>query len=307
MKKVLSLMLALTMVLALSACGESTPTTPKMDGSSSGEASGEDTSIPISEDMPEVDESVVEEPPEVELDGASAVTMETKEETIKNDDGTVVMTYSYQVPMVEVPNDPEVSAAIQADLDDIINSFVADAQSKAEDAKAFYAEHGSDEDTTYTEDLAFTVTRCDERGLSFRVSASGYTGGAHGWNNVYGRSYDVMTGSRLTFEDMGGDAFVDLCKESVLAQVAAEKETNQDIFDEYADYIDWVVQDGTADAKELFGTDEATVEPEFYLDENGVTFISGEYVFQNYAAGVMYFTVTYEELADVLPEMYMPM
>lgn len=306
MKKILSLMLALAMVLALSACGTSAANT-KTEGSSPEDAV-EDASIPISEDMPEVDAPEVEEAPEVELDGASTVTFETEKGTIEADDGTVVMTYSYQVPTVTVPNDPEVSAAIQADLDEIVNSFVADVEARAEDAKAVYAENSDDEYMySYTEDLTFTTTRCDERGLSFRIDEIGYSGGAHGWDNAYGRSYDVMTGSRLTFADMGGDAFVSLCKEAVLAQAAAEKENNEDIFDEYADYIDWVVQDGTTDPMELFGTDEAVVEPEFYLDENGVTFISGEYVFQTYAGGILCFTVTYEELKDVLPETYMPM
>ncbi len=314
MKKILSQILVLAMIVALSACGTSSTGDTSTGTATDGNAAAtleEDTSIPISEDRPVIeDSSVVEEVPEVELDGVSTITYETEEGTIEADDGTVVMTYSYQIPTVEVPNDPEVSEIIQTDLDEIVDNFLADLEARAEEAKSIYEEIGSGEDTAYmysfTGELSFTVTRCDEQVLSFRIDTATYSGGTREFYDMYGRSYDVMTGSCLTFEDLGGDEFVSLCKESVLAQVAEAKETTDGIFDEYETYIDWVVQDGTSDPMELYGTDEATVEPEFYFDEDGITFISGEGVFQDYATGILCFTVTYEELEDVLTETYMP-
>lgn len=320
MKKILSLILALAMVLALCSCGQSAKggkddkADRNVDASAEASIPEEEDDNDIEGDRPVVDAPQVEEPLEIQMDGPANLTVETKEGTVAADDGTVVMTYSYQVPTIEVPNDVDVTEAIQADLNQIVSDFEASMEASAEEAKSVYADPGLPSDASYmynyAQELYFSVQRCDERVMSIVVQEYAYTGGAHGMTGETGISYDMMTGRRITFEDLGGEAFKAACVEKVTALADAQNEEEPDMFfDDYQSYVPNIVQDGTATYQEVYGFDdvEGNVESTYFLGKDGVTFIDGEYVMQPYAAGILYFTVPYEELADIIPETYMPM
>lgn len=97
----------------------------------------------------------------------------------------------------------------------------------------------------------------------------------------------MSTGARITLETLG-QAFIDTATQLVLDQAAAKnEETPGLLIDDYATYIGDVVSDDT-----------------FYFTDDAVVFVSGEYVIQSYAAGIIEFSVPYLQLSSVLPEAY---
>lgn len=322
MKKVMSILLSLAMVLSLCGCKKSAAAAPDTSAPSndmsvvdSSEAPEEadssadtsaDTSVPSTT---ETDESA-EQPTEAVVPTLSLEHTEGEETA---PDGTVLLTHACDKVTVSIPGNAEAQAAMQADLDAIVQSFTDGLERMTDEALYIYEQSNADSSAgiqdymyTFSDKLSVTIARCDERVVSLVMDEVGYSGGAHGWDNRYTRNYDVQTGKRLTFADLGGDAFVSASKEAVLSQAATMQAEEEMFFENYEMYIDQVVQDGTSTAEELFGEDIEgyTAEPTFYFSDEGVVFISGQYVFQPYAAGIIEFTVHYGDLADVLPEAY---
>lgn len=331
MKRLLALLLSLSMVIALAACGknaEAVEKDPAPESGSSAEVAEEDIGDTSDDPVPNPDPGDVSQPEgSVSTDASQAdtpsVTLETVEDQIKADDGTVLVEFSYQKPTVSVPGNEEAASAIQADLDQVVEglqSYIQDDLSQwAREEYSARVESGTLDESgfqAYYDELTMRVTRADTAVISLVIDSVGYSGGAHGWDNRYCRNYDVQTGEALSF-DMLGERFRAAAEEQVLGLANTMQEEGNLFFENYAESIPLAVLDGTEDASEvyarvypdLYGPDsssvyEGTLEPSFYLNEEGVTFISGEYLMQSYAAGIIEFPFSYEDFAGIMSEQY---
>ncbi|MCD8145782.1 MAG: DUF4163 domain-containing protein [Clostridiales bacterium] len=326
MKQKTSLLaLCLALCLALTACG-GTQTTQSEDESgsaapdASASAEAELTEEPAETSEAEADSSTTAASGE----GAAiaSISLETVEgETATADGGTMIMTYSYQIPTVTLA-DAAAQAAVQEDLDAVVETFVTYVQEEleplAQETYQTYYEGTDNEFPGFSDVLTITLARVDDAVISLVIDEVGYSGGAHGWDNRYCRNYDAQTGERLTFE-MLGENFRSAAEELVLAKAAEMQEEETTFFDNYADSISFVVCDGTETYAEIYarlypdvygenGTVEApegNLEPTYYLTQDGVTFLSGEYVMQPYAGGIVEIPLSYDDLIDVMNSQYM--
>ncbi|MCD7838459.1 MAG: DUF3298 and DUF4163 domain-containing protein [Clostridiales bacterium] len=334
MKKKSSLLaLCLALCLALTACG-GTQTTQSEDesGSAAPDASASAEAEPAEESADASTEVEPAETSEVEADTSTtdtasegtentSITFETVEGSVIGDDGKEIVTYSYQVPTVTLA-DAAAQAAVQADLDAVVETFVTYVQDEmgpqAKETYETYYEDTDNEFPGYSDELTFTLARVDDAVISLVIDEVGYSGGAHGWDTRYCRNYDAQTGETLAFELLG-ENFRSAAEELVLAKAAEMQAEDTVFFDIYADSISFVVCDGTETYAEIYarlypdvygenGTEEApegNLEPTFYLTEDGIIFLSGEYVMQPYAGGIVEIALSYDDFIDVMNSQYM--
>ena len=314
MYKLFAIALALMMPLALTSCGNpqasaenSTPVSSSAESSendsSDSSAEGSEDTSSVEEDRPVSPDVSKEEIPDPDLDDPIAVNLIQAEGENQADDGTLILQWSYQEPQVNIPSNREAEKLIQADLDLLISDFEDFITTQTQEAAESY-ESGEQtfEDSHYYNELNITVARCDDQVISLVIDDTGFSGGAHGWDNRYARNYDAMTGERITFDNLGGDSFVDFCRENLLNQIDAKIQQSGEsnpFFSDYQDSIDSIIQDGTAQ------NEYGPIEASFYFNDQGLVFISGEYVLQPYAAGILEFSIPYTDLVGIMGDGYL--
>ncbi len=159
------------------------------------------------------------------------------------------------------------------------------------DALEFHNSMASEDiDAYYSVEHTAQAVRSDEKLLSFRHMLEGYTGGAHGFYEEYGVTYDTQTGDRLTLADIAAD--YDGLYETVKQELETEYAANGDLFDDYAETL-----------QNLFYGDE---QPEWTVDRTGVTIYFNTYVIAPYASGPISVTVTFAEHPEYFKAEYIP-
>lgn len=279
MKKFIAFSLCAAMALSLAACGDNSITAssaPAADASVS-------ASAPDAPSEPETSDAPTLSSVTVDLSD-----VQTEEHTA--DDGTLLLSISTQQPKLENPDELAALTAIQADIDSEVNTIMHPEDEDPLAAAQYDYEQAAADDREFvpsSEELTFTVQRNDGVVLSLVGSLWSYGGGPHGNTYTFCLNYNVSTGARITLETLG-QAFIDTATQLVLDQAAAKnEETPGLLIDDYATYIGDVVSDDT-----------------FYFTDDAVVFVSGEYVIQSYAAGIIEFPVPYLQLSSVLPEAY---
>lgn len=282
MKKQLALILAMVMAFSLTACGGGNAAT-----------SG-NTSTPSS--APATSGAASSAPADSDTTGHPVLQSgEEGTNTINAEDGTVLMNLSYQTFQVKYPAESEAQKAIQADLDQVVTDFKASAKENEsaakEDYKQFLADGGKKEEFhTYSMELTGQPQRQDNGVVSILFSIYQYTGGAHGSLVTFGKNYDAKTGKALTMQDLG-DGVGDLAIDNAVKFVNAIQDSDNTIFFDKVtaedEYVRSMLEEGN-----------------FYLSENGLVLIDGEYLLQPYAAGIVEFTTSYDDLAGKLKEEY---
>lgn len=330
MKKLIALLICLNMVLSMSSCSGvgkkvlGVSALPESSQSAEPVSSEEEPEeVPAEEsttDSEAPDESAAADVTTEEQNGVT-VTFETVEETITAEDGHELVRCKYQKPTVTM-RDSAVQQTIQAALDMEVEEFLAYVEQMRGDAAADYDDRGEDFPQYYAE-LRFTVARADDVVLSLVEDDIGYSGGAHGWDARIGRNFDTRTGEVITFDQLG-EGFRQRAEELVLEQAnqmeaeSIEKTEYGIFYENYEKLIPYVVADGTESLADLqrkvypelyTGEDalepsEGYLTPTYYLNSEGVVFISGEYAIQPYAAGIIEFTVPYGEFADVMEDAF---
>lgn len=277
MKQLISLCLAALLALSLAACGA---------GGAAG--SGPDRSEPA------VQSAGSAQAAPAETDTASAVTFRKDSEEYRDGgDKTVVMREEWQVPTVTIPGSEAAQKEIQTQLDAIVSQFRTDSEDIVSGGRQEYAsarEAGNGEDFfPFFHSLSFTSARCDGTVLSLVVEEAVFSGGAHALTFRYGRTYDVATGKQLVLSDLG-EGIPETALPILSKFVKEVRDRDGVFFPEVSD----------EDLKTVVGEDT------FYLSDDGVVFISGQYQLQPYAAGIVHFTVSYDELAGKLKDAYNP-
>ena len=284
MKRLFALSLALAMALSLTACRGKTPAA---GSSSTPSTTSTTTSTGAASSAPT---------PTKPVDSAPVLTRgDQVSEDIKADDGTVILSIRYTPLSISYPANTEAEKTIQKDLDKEVADFLKGAKDYEEEAKLYYKDYlqndGQSRDfTPYVCSLDGKATRQDTGVISILFTDYAFTGGAHGGGVTIARNYDAQTGKVLTMKDLG-DGVSTLAIDNVVKFVDAIQDHGDAFFFEKVKATDETVQSMLSDST-------------FYLSEDGLVLIDGEYLLQPYAAGIVEFTTSYDDLKGKLKEAY---
>ncbi|MDE6387300.1 MAG: DUF3298 and DUF4163 domain-containing protein [Lachnospiraceae bacterium] len=312
MSKSLSYALSCTLLLGIAAgctaCGTDTgnASDSNMTSDSEGNDTQQSTDITDSENNEQIGENAPqdnsEENPANESDTyvtsePSHITIKmTEEENNKSaEDGTVYLYKSSSYPTVSIEGNEAAADKINADISSRVESFNANTEVE-EWGKEYLDMFESEQDafekesisfTGYDEELSFQTKRADSNVISFTMTYSAYTGGAHGNYDTIGINYNAKTGDLIAFSDLSDDdaAFHEdtLAYNQNLAKTEYYKER---MFSEDN------ITDGTLES--VLYADDA-----WYLSTSGLVFMSGPYALGPFAAGIIEFIIPYGDLADM--------
>lgn len=219
---------------------------------------------------------------------ASPVTVtfqRTLDET-KADDGKVIHTSSKQMPVVSIEGAADISEKINADIAAYYDTFSPDETISIakEDYAASLGEDGWDF-LGYSTDISAKAVRLDDAVISFQITVSDYTGGAHGNYGSSGRNYSTKTGELLAFDEIAQD---------------------NEAF--HATVLDYMINlaDTPAYKDKLFGPpsksdlDNALFDGDHWIfTQSGISFLVAPYLLGPYASGEIAFMLPYEKAYDL--------
>lgn len=311
MKKILTLMLALAIVLSISAC--------------SGLSNLKDVDIPPlpdtnaeePADTPEPtanEEEPAEEPAESKLPNHVILNIVPHDEVYydpQNGD-TVILTFSYDTVEVYVEGRDEASQKINeyiATLDETYYTGNDYGLGEATGVNGWlematdnytYAVESNSLDTMaleFSSTRSSRVLRADSSVVSFANNSYDYTGGAHG--NYVDRAYnfDAESGDIITLQMLSGDynALYDYLVDYMFNLYTEDK-------DEYYSMRTDAMFMGD-DPKTTLGA--LVREGSWYFDNDGMTIFSDIYEIGPYAAGIVEFKIPYAELAGHIDDKWM--
>ena len=270
MKRLFTLCLAMVMALSLAACGTSkTPTTSSTPA---------DTSV---------------EPTSTGHPAFHAGSNSNQNLTAK--DGTEVLVSKSTAYDIVYPEASDAQKAIQKDLEQVVADFHKDSNKQEEDAQTYYQEFlkggGKKEAfTPYTFELTCKPLRADNNVVSILFYSYAYCGGAHGSLATFARNYDAKTGKVLTMKDFGEEVS-SLVTDNAVKFINAIQDTDDAFFYDKVKAADESVQS-------MLETGS------FYLSQDGLVLIDGQYLLQPYAAGIVEFTTSYDDLRGKLNDEY---
>ena len=276
MKKYCSLILTLCLAAALAGCGITTLPTP------------EDPEPPAAADPEEITYEVTTDP---------------HEETVHAEDGTLLMTVSFQLPhlqayadgtLIETPATPAQEEAMAR-----VNTFnenfnqwreSGDTAQSMEDAKSLYQSFpDAFSNTSYCEEFTYTAYRTGSL-ISIAADYYSYLGGAHPNDVYFSWNFDLDSGTFLTIPELATDpqtftlAVADMIEAQAVEQFATEPEyEGLSISDVY-----W---DNYREVMEKWGSDYAAS-----FDADGLTVIFSAYELASYANGPQEFHIPYAAL-----------
>lgn len=276
MKKYCSLILTLCLAAALAGCGITTLPTP------------EDPEPPAAADPEEITYEVTTDP---------------HEETVHAEDGTLLMTVSFQLPhlqayadgtLIETPATPAQEEAMAR-----VNTFnenfnqwreSGDTAQSMEDAKSLYQSFpDAFSNTSYCEEFTYTAYRTGSL-ISIAADYYSYLGGAHPNDVYFSWNFDLDSGTFLTIPELATDpqtftlAVADMIEAQAVEQFATEPEyEGLSISDVY-----W---DNYREVMEKWGSDYAAS-----FDKDGLTVIFSAYELASYANGPQEFHIPYAAL-----------
>lgn len=138
------------------------------------------------------------------------------------------------------------------------------------------AEEMGDDFYGYSYEYSANVGRLDANITSIILDESTYTGGAHGYDYLYGVTFDTKTGKEINFSDLG-DIRED-AKSYIDEQIQKKREEGAS-FEVYEEAIDGILDN-----------------PAWYLDGIGLSVVFNAYEIGSYAEGRIVITVPYERL-----------
>lgn len=265
MKRMMSVILALAMLLSLTACGEKTVEPPK--------------------------EEAQTQQPDVEY--SFAVRRDIYEDECTAEDGTVLAHCHYELPHLDIVPEMSDDGVLDAQLLAVRNTFNEETERQrsaqvgyfyelcdaAKENYAYTSENGFDW-YAYVDEMTMDIVYQTDGGLlSVFASAYCHTGGAHPTNGFATWNYDLNEGEFLQYSDFTDD------EEAFRAALA----------DEILTQID---EEGIAEG--LFEGYETSVEElsyaEVYFGEVGMIVCFPEYILGPHAAGLLSFIVPYETI-----------
>ena len=276
MKKYCSLILTLCLAAALAGCGITTLPTP------------EDPEPPAAADPEEITYEVTTDP---------------HEETVHAEDGTLLMTVSFQLPhlqayadgtLIETPATPAQEEAMAR-----VNTFnenfnqwreSGDTAQSMEDAKSLYQSFpDAFSNTSYCEEFTYTAYRTGSL-ISIAADYYSYLGGAHPNDVYFSWNFDLDSSTFLTIPELATDpqAFT-LAVADMIEVQAGERFASEPEYEGLS--ISDIYWDNYRETMEKWGSDYAAS-----FDADGLTVIFSTYELASYANGPQEFHFPYAAL-----------
>ena len=276
MKKYCSLILTLCLAAALAGCGITTLPTP------------EDPESPAAADPEEITYEVTTDP---------------HEEIVHAEDGTLLMTVSFQLPhlqayadgtLIETPATPAQEEAMAR-----VNTFnenfnqwreSGDTAQSMEDAKSLYQSFpDAFSNTSYCEEFTYTAYRTGSL-ISIAADYYSYLGGAHPNDVYFSWNFDLDSSTFLTIPELATDpqAFT-LAVADMIEVQAGERFASEPVYEGLS--ISDVYWDNYRETIEKWGSDYAAS-----FDADGLTVIFSAYELASYANGPQEFHIPYAAL-----------
>lgn len=276
MKKYCSLILTLCLAAALAGCGITTLPTP------------EDPESPAAADPEEITYEVTTDP---------------HEETVHAEDGTLLMTVSFQLPhlqayadgtLIETPATPAQEEAMAR-----VNTFnenfnqwreSGDTAQSMEDAKSLYQSFpDAFSSTSYCEEFTYTAYRAGSL-ISIAADYYSYLGGAHPNDVYFSWNFDLDSSTFLTIPELATDpqAFT-LAVADMIEVQAGERFASEPEYEGLS--ISDIYWDNYRETIEKWGSDYAAS-----FDADGLTVIFSAYELASYANGPQEFHIPYAAL-----------
>lgn len=262
MKRMMSVILALTMLLSLAACG------------------GEKTEQPTGD----------------EIVCSFFVLSEPYEQEYKAEDGTTLAQCHYEFADLEITHDlaaanaqmfaaqQTFNNAMEQHRNEQIDFFTQLCDAAREDYE--YASENGLEWHAYVDEMTMDIVYQTDGGLlSIYASAYCHTGGAHPTNGFATWNYDLNEGKFLQYSDFTDDeeAFRAAVANEILAQIDEEG------------FVEGLFEDYEASVEELSYADVC-------FNADGMLVCFPEYILGPHSAGLQIFTVPYHRIAGLLSE-----
>lgn len=215
------------------------------------------------------------------------ITSNIRNDEVKSDDGAVLINIDYDTPTITIPDNKNVSGKINEYLKAKEEDFFKSAYEYKAEANEFYVNSGSTtiEDYYYGYSFSgsFSRERMDDSIISLTSEEYYYMGGAHGQTIKSGLNFDAATGELLTLQDISTDkdALIDSAKSYIL-MVCKSPYYQELLFDDYEESIPSILVDGN-----------------WYFSKGGLTFIANQYEIAPYVAGIIEFTIPYNQLVGL--------
>ncbi len=318
MKKVLTILTALVMLLQLAACSQldslrsvQLPPLPEVTRHPAPQTlAGSVTETPnpdreTASELPPADDAAEEMRIPLIVNFRRSAT----EEFDPAEGTTRILRFADTVPHVSIPGREAAADAINEYIALLDETYItgndygdgyADGYNgyleQAIDNFTYAHETGAEVPLEFEAERSVSVERADGRILSLYFNEYAYLGGAHG--SYVGKAYvfDTKSGALLRLEQLTPDteAFAALVTQSMAEQLQEDEDLRAEI-------TSFIPEDelDTALARLLR-------EGSWYLNEEGLVLFSQLYELASYAAGIQSFTVPYEELGELLYAQYCP-
>ncbi|MDD3416085.1 MAG: DUF3298 domain-containing protein [Lachnospiraceae bacterium] len=215
------------------------------------------------------------------------ITSTIRNDEVKSDDGAVLINIDYDTPTITIPDNKNASSKINDYLKAKEEEFFKSAYDYKTEANEFYINSGSTtvEDYYYGYSFSgsFSRERIDHSVISLTSEEYYYMGGAHGQTIKSGLNFDAATGELLTLQDISTnkDALIESAKSYILT-VCKSPYYQELLFDDYEESIPSILVDGN-----------------WYFSKGGLTFIANQYEIAPYVAGIIEFTIPYDQLVGL--------
>lgn len=279
MKKLLAVLLSLSLILALVGCNAPAQDIPQKIATGPAPTAPEDPTEPVTEPLHPIEAS----------QPMHAISLPVVTETVCNDEGVQLLSFSFQRAQLFLENE-EAAEKILGDLQAQIGPLVT----AAEDLEALAREEQpvSENWSPYFIEIAYTPTRLDHAVLSLFGNQSSYSGGPHPSVVTDSVTYDLQTGETLYLNELlDADCTAQqLCQKiiSVLSQQADNL---------YYDYQEALLDRFTVDLHSI---------RDWYFSKNGLCFHFDPYDIAPYSSGTIVAEIPYSELTGILQEKYLP-
>ncbi len=309
MKKLIAMLLCLAMTVSLCAC----TALKQVEGDPKNEQSAAAPSA--QPEQTESDEPVPSEAyPELEALGSQIlVSIDGREEVHKAPDGSdqTILTFAYDTVTVHIEGNDSASQRINNSLGVLEETFysgtgMGDGMGNglngmlelATDNYTVAMETGDDRALEFSSARTAFVKRSDSRLLSLVYQTQVYSGGAHGIYHERAYLFDSETGDRLTLASLCGSAEKLEAFKAYALKKMSEEAHREDSGVDLAMFDD--------DAALDTALSNLLRETSWYLDAEGLVVFSDIYEIGSYAAGIIRFRFSYDELKDYIDEKWLP-
>lgn len=278
MKPVISILLLLSILLAIAGCGkpqESTVNTGNVQVQpGTTEASIEPTVLDV------------DAPLHIPM---ISVSMPVVLESESADDGTEIFRYVYQNMSLILP-EPEIADKIIVDFLNRMDKTSNDAESIKAAAKADY---NSENWSPYLCQITYNPIRIDSGVLSLFGNYTRYSGAPHPESTDISVNYNLVTGAVIELDNIFTSDATDTLIDEIIQALNVQK-VEKSLFDGFENTVINRFKDDLAHEKN------------WYFSSTGLCFYFTAYDIAPYASGVIVAEVPYEKLAGLMDDAYFP-